>query len=181
VTSVRARRTTTLLAAAVVPLALTACGVGLDPQTYRERSTQDATNATVGDLALRNVAIAPPATGQAELGIGTDAHLTLAVVSVSSTPDRLLSVSSPAASSTELVDSSGRPVTTVDIPANGTAGFGDFGVVLRGLTKAMRPGRYVEVTFTFNRNGRATLQVPVKVYDTPVPRESFSAKPAQGE
>jgi copper(I)-binding protein len=180
VTSVRARRTTTLLAAAALPLVLTACGVGLDPQTYRERTTQDATNATIGGLALRDVAIQPPAAGASELAVGSDAQLTLAIVNVAQSADRLVSVTSSAASSTELVDSSGHAVTTVDIPSQGTAGFGDFGVVLRGLTKALRPGMYVDVTFVFDSNGRGTLQVPVKVYDTPVPRASFSAKPAEG-
>jgi copper(I)-binding protein len=176
VTTVRARRTTTLLAAAVLPLALSACGVGLDPQTYRERTTQDATNTQLGDLALRNVAIQPPAQGQTELAAGGDAQLTLAVVSSSSQADTLTSVSTPAAASVQLVDGSGHPVQTVTVPGNGTAGYGDFGVVLRGLTKALRPGMYVDVTFAFQNAGRATLQVPVKVWDSPLPRDSFAPK-----
>ena len=67
------------------------------------------------------------------------------------------------------------------MPANGTAGFGDFGIVLRGLTKPLRPGMYVDVTVTFQNNGRATLHVPVAVYDTPVPRASFQPKTTEGE
>lgn len=181
VTPVRARRTTTLLAAALLPLALSACGAALDPQTYRERTTQDATNTQVGALALRNVAIEPPAAGQAELAVGADALATLAVVSTSTEKDTLVSVSSAAASATELVDGTGHAVPSVEIPANGTAGSGDFGVVLRGLTKALRPGMYVDLTFTFQNNGRATLHVPVAVYDNPVPRESFRPKTTEGE
>jgi copper(I)-binding protein len=181
VTSVRARRTTILLAATVLPLVLTSCGVGLDPLSYRERTTQDATNANVGDLALRDVAIQPPAAGQSELGVGKDAQLTLAIVSVGKDADTLTSVTTPAASSTELVDGSGHAVTSVDIAALGSLGIGDFGVVLRGLTKALRPGMYADVTFAFAKNGRVTLQVPVKVYDNPVPRDSFAPKPAAGE
>jgi copper(I)-binding protein len=181
VTPVRARRTTTLLAAAVLPLAVSACGSNLDPQTYRERTTQDAANTQVGALALRNVAIEPPAAGQSELAIGADAQATLAVVSTSTEKDALTAVSSPAASATELVDGSGHAVTSVEIPANGTAGFGDFGVVLRGLTKALRPGMYVEMTFSFRNNGRATFKVPVAVYDNPVPRASFAPKEHEAE
>jgi copper(I)-binding protein len=170
------RRTTTLLAAALLPFALSACGVGLDPQTYRERTTQDASNTQLGDLALRNVAIQPPAAGQNELAAGSDAQLTLAIVSTSAEADTLTSVTTPAAASTQLVDGSGHGVSTVTVPANGTAGYGDFGVVLRGLTKALRPGMYVDVTFAFQNNGRATFQVPVKVWDQPVPRDSYAPK-----
>ncbi|MDT7540068.1 MAG: periplasmic copper chaperone [Actinomycetota bacterium] len=179
VTSVRARRTTTLLAAGLLPLALTACGVGLDPQTYRERTTQDATNAQAGALALRDVAIQPPAAGQSELGVGTDAQLTMAIVNATGDKDTLTGVSSPAASSAKLVDGSGHEVTSVDIPAKGSAEPGDFGVVLIGLTKALRPGVYVDVTFSFATNGKLTLSVPVKLYDHPVPRGSYEPKPAE--
>jgi copper(I)-binding protein len=176
VTTVRAR-TTTLLAAALLPLALSACGVGLDPQTYRERSTQDAVNANVGDLALRDVAILPPAAGQAELAPGQDALVSLTVVSLSQDKDSLVSVTTSAASSVELVDGTGHPLTSLDVPALASVGPTDFGLVLHGLTQALRPGRYIDLTFTFDRNGRRTVSVPVKVYDTPLPRASFTAKP----
>ena len=179
VTFVRARRTTTLLAAGLLPLALTACGVGLDPQTYRERTTQDATNAQAGGLALRNVAIQPPDQGQAEVGVGMDAQLTLSIVNPGTQQDTLTRVSSPAASATKLVDSSGHEITSVEVPSEGAAEAGDFGVVLVGLTKAIRPGMYVDVTFSFATNGRLELSVPVKLYANPVPRKSFAPKEAE--
>ena len=177
VTSVPARRTTTLLAAGLLPLALTACGVGLDPQTYRERTTQDATNVQVGGLALRNIAIQPPPEGQLEIGVGKDAQLTLSVVNPGGEKDTLTGVSTPAASATKLVDGSGHEVTSVEIPAEGAAD--GFGVVLVGLTKALRPAMYVDVTFTFATNGRLKVSVPMKVYDNPVPRKSFKPKHAE--
>ncbi|MDT7571643.1 MAG: hypothetical protein QOE05_1817 [Actinomycetota bacterium] len=170
------RRTTTLLAAALVPLALTSCGVGLDPQTYRERTTQDATNGQAGDLALRNVAIVPPAEGEKELGVGKDALLTLSVVNPGGEKDTLTGVSTAVASSTKLVDGTGHEVTSVEVPAQGSAESGDFGVVLAGLTKALRPGMYVDVTFAFATNGRLKLSVPVKLYGKPVPRGSYEPK-----
>jgi copper(I)-binding protein len=179
VTSVRARRTTTLLAAGLLPLALTACGVGLDPQTYRERTTQDATNAQAGALALRNVAIQPPAEGDKELAVGKDAQLTLSIVNPGVDQDTLTGVSTAAASATRLVDGSGHEVTSVEVPAEGAAEAADFGVVLVGLTKALRPGMYVDVTFAFATNGKLKLSVPVKLYDKPVPRGSYAPKPAE--
>lgn len=175
----RARRTTTFLAAALLPLALTACGVGLDPQTYKGRTTPDAANAQAGDLALRNVAIAPPAAGEKELAAGTDAQLTLSIINPSEQKDTLTGVTSSAASSTKLVDASGHEVTSVDIPAEGGAQAGDFGVVLVGLTNPLRPGMYVDVTFAFTTNGRLKVSVPVKLYSEPVPRASYEPKKAK--
>ena len=175
----RARRTTTLLAAGLLPLALTACGVGLDPQTYKQRTTQDSANAQAGSLALRNVAIAPPHSGESELAVGTDAQLTLSIVNPGGDKDTLTGVTTAAASSTKLVDGSGHDVSSVDIPADGAAEAGDFGVVLVGLTKALRPAQYVDVTFAFANNGRLTVSVPVRVYGEPVPRSSYEPKPVQ--
>lgn len=174
-----ARRTTKFLAAGLLPLVLTGCGVGLDPRTYRERTSQDATNAQAGDLALRNVAIQPPAKGQAELGVGTDARLTLSIVNPGSDKDTLTAVSTPVASSTRLVDGSGREVAAVEVPAQGAADEGGFSVMLVGLTKPLRPGVYIDVTFSFATNGRIKLSVPVKLYAEPVPRASFEPKQVQ--
>lgn len=178
VTTVRARRTTTLLAAALLPLAVTACGVNQDPQTYRARSTQDATNVDLGELALRDVAIQPPSAGSRDLRAGSDALVTLSVVSASAQPDQLLSASSPAAASVELVDGTGHAMTALSVPGTGSLSPSDFGLVLHGLTAALTPGMYVDLTFVFQRNGRRTVHVPVKLYDSPVPRDSFSPQPA---
>jgi copper(I)-binding protein len=183
VTSVRVRRTATspatLLTTGLLSLALTGCGVGLDPQTYRQRTTHDATNETVGPLALRNVAIEPPENGAGELAVGQDAQVTMAIVSVSTQPDTLVSVSTAAASSAGFVDASGHEVPSVTVPALGSLAQGDFGVVLHGLTKALRPGTYVDMTFAFARSGRATLAVPVRLYTEPVPRDSYAPKHAE--
>jgi copper(I)-binding protein len=183
VTSVRrtATRPATLLVAGLLPLALTACGVGLDPQTYRERTTQDAANAQVGGLALRNVAIAPPAAGESEISAGKDAQLTLSIVNPGTSPDTLKGVTTAVAAATKLVDASGHEVSSVEVPAAGAAEAGEFGVVLMGLTKALRPGMYTEVTFTFADSGRLKVNVPVKLYGEPVPRKSYIPKPAEEE
>lgn len=172
-----ARRMSTLLAAALLTLTLSACGVGRDPQTYRARTPADATNANVGDLALRNAAVLPPPAGQSELAMGGDASATLSVVNVSGESDTLVSVTSPAASSVALADAAGHTLPSVVIPAHGTAGPQDFAVTLHGITTALRPGMYVALTFTFDKNGRATFQVPVRLYDTPLPRDSYAPAP----
>lgn len=174
----RARRTTALLLAALLPLALAACGVGRDPQTYKERTTTDAANANVGNLALRDIAIQPPADGTSELAAGSDALATLTIVSSGTDGDTLSSVSSPAATSVQIVDQTGHSSTSVAIPPLGSVGPADFGLVLHGLTAPLRPGLYATLTFVFDHNGTQTVEVPVKVFRDPLPRDSYSPPPA---
>lgn len=178
-----ARRTSALLAAGLLPLALTAtaCGSGLHAQTYQERTTQDAANASAGDLALRNVGILPPENGAPELAAGSDALATLTIGNPGGVADRLVQVTTPGAASVDLIDASGHPTQSIDVPAQSTVGAEDFSLALRGLTKSLRPGQYVELTFVFDKNGRSTVNVPVKLYTEPVPRDSFSPKSAPGE
>ena len=57
------RRFATVLAAGLLPLALTACGSSQTPNTYEERPTVDAANASMGDLEVRNLHIEPPVGG----------------------------------------------------------------------------------------------------------------------
>jgi copper(I)-binding protein len=174
VTTVFARRTTSLLAVALLAFAISACGSGLDPQTYRERTTQDAANTTVGPIALRDVAILPPTSGAAQLAAGSDATATMTIVSTAGQSDTLTSVSSPAATSVELVDGNGGPLQQLQVPPGGSLSSSDFAIRLHGLVNPLRPGMYVEMTFAFANTGSSTFRVPVKVYDSPLPRASFS-------
>lgn len=166
------RRLATAVAACVLPLALTACGSGRSPHTYEERPTVDAAQASVGDLQLRNVTIAPPAAGEGELAVGGEATATMAVVNTGEGSDRLTGVSTADASSVDLVGPDGAVVPKVDIAGLGALGASDFSMKLRGLTRAIRPGEHVEMTFTFVRGGRKTLLVPVGTYLSPEPRPS---------
>ena len=164
----RRRLATSLLTGSLV-LAVTACGAGRDPETYRARPTVDAALASVGELELRNVTIVPPADGEPEIGVGKDAVTTLSIINLGERPDRLVQVSSPAATSVELLDSEGTVATSVDVGKLAALGPEDFSLTLRGLTAGLRPGQSIELTFTFANNGRKTLLVPVGVYTSPVP------------
>jgi copper(I)-binding protein len=174
VSSVLTRRRTTLLAAGLLPLALTACGSGLNAETYRERTAIDAANADVGAIALRDVAIEPPPAGQPNLPAGSDATARLALANNTNQPDELVQVTSPDAASVELVDKTGKTATSIPIPASGLVGPADFSVRLKGLTRTLWPASYVEMTFVFQKNGRTTLPVPVRVYSSPAPRPAHS-------
>ena len=191
------RRTAAVLAAGVLlPVVLTSCGVGRNAETYRERSTIDAVDASVGSLELRNVAIDPPAAGESELAAGKDARLTLSIVNTGDSADTLSSVSSPAASSAELSSgtgsssgasaaasaspSAGSPAGGVGIPARAAVGSGAFSVTLRGLTAAVRPGQSIPVTFVFGSGSQQQLNVPVLTFASPAPHPSTNVFDSTG-
>jgi copper(I)-binding protein len=169
------RRTTTLLAAGLLPFALTACGSGLHAETYQERTVEDASNHDLGPLALRDVGIEPPPDAQLNLPAGSDATVHLAIANSVTQADQLVQVTTPAAASAELVDRTGATATSIPVPPAGLVTPSDFSVRLKGLTRAVMPGMYVDMTFVFQNAGRATFQVPVRVYPSPIPRPVESA------
>ena len=159
-----------LAAPLVLTLALSGCGSNRTPQTYEERPTVDAAQASLGDLELRNVTIKAP-TG-AEHAVGDDATATLSIVNMGEAPDRLVGATTAAATSVELLDDAGSVQDRLDIPPLGAVGSGDFSLRLKGLTKALRAGQHLELSLAFTRAGRQTLSVPVAVYTEPAPRPS---------
>ncbi|MEO6204203.1 MAG: copper chaperone PCu(A)C [Mycobacteriales bacterium] len=160
------------LSAALLAVGLAGCGAGLDPETYRERPTVDAALASVGELDLRNVSINPPPAGDAELPAGGTATARLSVINLGERPDVLVSVTSPAATTVELLDAAGAVVPNVPIGGLQALGPSDFTVRLSGLIEPLRPGHSVDMTFTFTNNGRKTLLVPLRVYTVPEPAPS---------
>lgn len=157
-----------LLSTIALGAALTGCGVGQDPETYRERPTVDAALASIGGLELNNVRIDPPRYGQEEYPAGSDVPVTMTVVNTRSSTDALIAASSTAATTVELVDGEGKPVREVRLPVGPTSPDA-FAVVLRSITEPLRPGTTTEITFSFRDGGRQTLLVPVAVYTQPAP------------
>ena len=161
-----------LAAPLVLTLALTGCGANRSPETYEERPTVDAAQASLGDLELRNVTIKPPS--GSEYAVGDDATATLSVVNMGEAPDRLIGATTAIATSVELLDDAGSVQDRLDIPPLGAVGSGDFSLRLKGLTQALRPGQHLDLTLAFVRAGRRTLSVPVAVYAEPVPRPTVN-------
>ena len=143
-------------------LLMSACAAGQHAMTSEEIAGIDGQTADVGQIALRDIVIAPPTGGS--YGIGTDAPLTFVVVNNGTTDDQLRSISSTAFSSvtqTSIAVQSGQAVQ-VGMSASGPT------ALLRGLTaeaagedKGLFPGESIPVTFTFQRAGSVTTQVPV--------------------
>lgn len=165
-----------LALAGVLALSLTGCGAGLDAMTYQERTVADATQVNLGSLAVRNITVLPPAGGRVHEA-GADARGTFRVVSTGTQPDRLLEVTSAAASEVVLtVD--GRPGPVVVPPRGSTEERAAF--ILRGLTNDLGTGEYVTMTFRFEQAGSIEVLVPVAVTGR-TQRPAFTGEPGSEE
>ena len=176
-----------ILVAASAALTLSACGSNRQPQTYKNRDLGDAANANVNLLALRAVSVLTPPGGETYLA-GADATLVFTIANEGAKADDLMAVRTSAASSVVLaaaVSAVGAPASTaplssmtgsgkatgstpISIPAYGVAAGST--AMLRGLTKPLRAGNYITVTFVFRHGGSKQLQVPVEVGNSPAPR-----------
>ncbi len=138
-------------------MSLSACGASLDAQTYQERNQAGSTDTAVGSLAIRNVPIEPPSSGEVHEE-GDDATVTLTVTSVTPEDDRLVEVTSDAAE--EVVVLVDGEEGELEVPGLGSTG-STATLELRGLTREVRTGEYVEMTLRFADNGSAEILVPV--------------------
>lgn len=155
--SLRLPRTAPVIAAGLV-LVLTGCGANFESQTYATRSSAEGTNAAAGAIAVRDVAIAPPESGDT-YDEGDDVDVELTLTNDGPEDDRLVEVTTPAADSVELL-SDGEEVDELELPRLATTG-NQAGLRLLGLGEDLRPGLYVELTMRFEVNGETTVQVPV--------------------
>lgn len=139
-------------------LSLTACGSGLQAQTYKAHS-YDYVNVDHGDVAIRSLALDGPQGGTGVIPAGGTARATGTLVGQTDVEDSLTAVTSPDADSVTL-EQGGRPVSSVAVPKLGRTG--DWAIVLTGTHRALRGGTFVELTLTFAKAGRTTLRVPVR-------------------
>lgn len=152
------RRPLTVAAAVLCAAVLSACGTGLQAQTYKETGRQDSATTDLGRLAVRNLHVEAPADGNV-LASGDQAVLTGTFVNGGASNDSLTALTTDAAGSVGLtVDD--RPATAVAVPAGGESG--QWTAVLGALTKDLHAGEYISVTLTFAGAGRATVQVPIR-------------------
>ena len=174
------RRLAAGLLAATAAAALTGCGTSLDAQTYQERTNAEAENAAVGTLAIRGVYVEAPSSDEG-YAVGDDATVRITVTNAAAKEDRLLGVTSTAAEEV-VVEAGGRERDMVVPPLGSTGDFVTF--ELRGLTRALRPGEYVDLDLRFAVNGDVELLVPVQTTgetDRPVytgEREEGGEEPA---
>ena len=156
------------LLAGALTLGLTACGSGFEANTYDARNLDDATNTDVGTIALRNVYLAPPATGILHEE-GDDARLQIAIANTGREADTLLDISTEVASDAQLVLGS-RELSSLELPAGGLSD-PELEVELTELTRDLRSGEFFLVTVRFERAGETTFEVPVGSPENPEDRE----------
>lgn len=160
--SVRAVAPVALVSGALL---LSGCGTGLQATTYtKERAPRDFQLASAGDLEIRNLGIAPPATGTT-FTAGTDtATLSGSIVNTGSEDEDLIGVESDDFTSVQL-QLDGKDTTSVPVPAGGEAG--TWTATLSGLKRDLHAGEYTKVTLVFSKAGRKEgLQVPLRAGDT---------------
>jgi copper(I)-binding protein len=164
--------TAVLLSAAL----LSACGTGLEAQTYKPRTPHDSISAHVGKVAIRNLAIAAPQQGQT-LAVGDRAVVTGSFINEDTVPDALVDASSDIAATVVLQTDGQDP--TIPIPPLGSSGT-TWSLVLDGLTKELRPGQFASLTLVFAKAGRITVSVPVRAGDTGLGERKAEQDPYAG-
>ncbi len=181
------RRVATAIAlAAGAAIALSACGSGQVSQTAVQQAAVNGNSASAGDIALRNVHIAYPSSEEYSIEPGGKAVLAFTIVNESTeTTDKLVSITTDYAASVvageEVAGLVIKPQTSLqagELPAGESAEAEAekqienkdqdtdapaalMLVVLEDIKAGVRPGLTIPITFTFEKAGPVTVQVPV--------------------
>jgi hypothetical protein len=149
-------------------LALSACNAGQDAAVTPGVPDVASAHGAVGSMVLDVVFIESGGTVMA----GESAPLRGEFTNEAGTADRLVSVSTPAAASVQLLDADGVPrAQGIGIPAHGQVDAVNSAVRLQ-LVDASFPlpaTELVPVTFEFSRAGEVTLDIPVAAPRAPAP------------
>jgi copper(I)-binding protein len=149
------RRLLVVAAAALIPV-LAGCEAGNNAATLKFHYPTDAAGTVAGDISIRNVFVLGPQLG-GTLATGHSASLFFVLVNTGTTPDRLTSITTGAA-------------TSVRLPAGGIQVANGQTVLLSGpqpqaylvgLTKPLSGGTSVVLKLHFLKQGTVTLTVPV--------------------
>ncbi|GEL17438.1 copper chaperone PCu(A)C [Pseudonocardia asaccharolytica] len=163
----RPTRFTLVIGAMIGALALTGCGAGQISQTAEQTAAVSGANVTAGDIAVRNAMITFPSGVKPERVIypsGGSAPVTVVIANSSDIPDKLLSASSPIASSVQLAGETTVPgEQTLVSGGDGTklSNSRQLEITLEGLTGDIRPGLTYPLVLVFERAGAITVDLPV--------------------
>jgi copper(I)-binding protein len=192
----RALRAATVGVLLFSPLVITACSAGQVNQTSTQLRDKVGTTVHVGDLTLRQVQLAYPTDGSYEPG--DDAQLQMSIVNSGSEDDALVgikgtgfsevrvtgsasgtvSASGSAAATTtppaQATTSTGARALDITLPAGGSVFLGQNAptVTLVSLGQGLTPAQTMDLTFTFEKAGDVTIQVPVAAPASNVPQTS---------
>jgi copper(I)-binding protein len=149
-------------------LALSGCGSGQLAQTSGQGAAVNGTDAQVGDIVIRDMEIVyppRPASPAAPYPRGGTAQLNFGIVNEGPVVDRLVRVTSPAATAVVVGGDASLPKDIL-LVGGGEGGTAPSGVrptkmELVGLTAPIRAGVPVPITLTFERAGTTTVQAPI--------------------
>ena len=174
----RARLPAVALIIISVAVALTLVGCAGDQAGY-DAPAVNGTLGNAGDIALRDVLIPNPRTPQGSYPAGSTVPVLLAMVNQGNRPDKLIAVSSPAASQVQLSGSTDIPPGSTVISTANSAALnpppttplvaGRLRITLT-LSRVLPDGLNIPITFQFRRAGTVTLSVPT----TGAPVEAIS-------
>ena len=185
------RRAAGALLAGCLGLTVTGCG-GERPLESESEFLHGAggVHARVGEVLLRDVSIEEPR--DTRYRAGDVVRLRVTLFNEAEVPDALVAVRSPAASDTRLLvdrncDGTAEMVGRVPLPAKELVRTPstsvpdgpevNYRVDLR-LDQPLRSGLTVPVTFTFQRAGSTTVQVPIELTDQPLQQDDPQCEPA---
>lgn len=142
---------------AAAALLLSGCAAGQVSQTAQQVVAIDGGNATVGHIGVRNVLVAtPPAANYPQ---GSSAALSMVVSNDGLDGDSLIGISTPAAKSVAL------SAQKIPLPAQSNVTLADGGAAtatLTGFTTAFCYGQSIPLTFSFEKAGQLTVNVPIE-------------------
>ena len=146
-------------ALALIVSAVAGCEAGNDAPTLEFHSAAFGAQTVFNGIKISNAFVLGAPSGSS-LPSGSSAGLFVSLYNSGNSTDALQSVTSPGWAGSVSVAGG-----TVSLPAN-AAPVNLTGpspaVVLKGLTKPLRSGSNIPVTFTFEHAGSVTLQVPVE-------------------
>ena len=163
-------------AVALTGLLVSGCGAGQLAQTAGQVSATNGLNTSVGQVDLRDVQVSYPQKPAGEAALyarGSNAPLRATLINNGAVADRLVGVSSPAATSVAV---GGDPVLPQGVAVVSTGGTQltptssrPLQLQLDGLTQPIAAGTTIPVTFAFERAGSVTVDVPTAVPAEGVP------------
>jgi copper(I)-binding protein len=174
-------------AAAGALLALGGCAAGQHAQTAEETPVVDGVAADAGPMALRAVAVAPPAGGS--YAKGSSAPLQLVIVNDSTSDDQLVRVTTPVAGDVRIfADAAAATGTTASAAPQSLSfprgqatsiGFADSEPViqLQNLTQQLFPAQSFPITFQFATAGSVTFSIAVHLVPGPSSTPTVNVSP----
>ncbi len=165
--SARLRRAAVVGTALFAVAAASGCAAGVQAETSRERPGIDGSGAAIGTITIRNTYVGGP------VDRGGSAPVLLALFNNGPEPDRLVNITSPEASGSQVAPD-------ITLPSGGqqllyTA---DRAPRLTGLTEPAEIGQIVPLVLTFERAGEVRMQVPVQGVPEELLRQSAPAQSA---